>query len=43
MTRTVRRLTATKVQNLKLPGMYPDGAGLYLQVSSEDAKSWLLR
>jgi integrase len=43
MAQTVNQLTATKLQKLKAPGMYPDGAGLYLQVTGEDAKSWLLR
>jgi integrase len=43
MAQTINRLTNTKVQKTKKPGMYPDGAGLYLQVTSEDAKSWLLR
>jgi len=40
---TVNRLTAFKVQKLNVPGMYPDGAGLYLQVTGEGAKSWVLR
>jgi integrase len=43
MPQTVNKLTATKIQKMKAPGLYPDGAGLYLQVSSETAKSWLLR
>jgi integrase len=43
MARTVNQLTATTVQKLKAPGLYPDGAGLYLQVTSKEAKSWLLR
>ena len=43
MAQTVNQLTAAKVQRLKAPGMYPDGAGLYLQVTGENAKSWLLR
>jgi integrase len=43
MAQTVNQLTATKVHKLKVPGMYPDGAGLYLQVTGENAKSWLLR
>ncbi len=43
MAQTVNRLTATKVQRFKAPGMYPDGAGLYLQVTGENSKSWLLR
>jgi integrase len=40
---TVNQLTAAKAQKLKAPGMYPDGAGLYLQVTGADAKSWVLR
>jgi integrase len=40
---TVNQLTAAQVQKLKLPGMYPDGAGLYLQVTGIGAKSWILR
>ena len=43
MARTVNQLTATKVQKVKAAGMYPDGAGLYLQVTGEGAKSWTLR
>jgi hypothetical protein len=43
MAQTVNQLTATKVQKISAPGMYPDGAGLYLQVTAEDAKSWILR
>jgi integrase len=43
MAHTVHQLTATKIQKTKAPGLYPDGAGLYLQVTSETAKSWLLR
>jgi len=31
------------VQKIKTSGMYPDGAGLYLQVTAADAKSWLFR
>ncbi len=43
MAHTVRQLTATKIQKTKVAGLYADGAGLYLQVTSETAKSWLLR
>lgn len=43
MSQTVNRLTATRVQKIKTSGMYPDGAGLYLQVTAADAKSWLFR
>lgn len=43
MVQTINQLTAIRVQKLKVPGLYPDGAGLYLQVTGENAKSWLLR
>jgi integrase len=43
MAQTVNRLTATMAQKVKAAGMYPDGAGLYLQVTAEGAKSWVLR
>ena len=43
----VGRLTALKVMKVKAPGMYADGAGLYLQVSGDGAtriaKSWIYR
>jgi integrase len=38
------RLTAKRVAKArKFPGRYPDGAGLYLQVTSPQAASWILR
>jgi integrase len=43
MAQTVNQLTANKVQKVKAPGMYADGAGLYLQVTGSAAKSWILR
>jgi integrase len=43
MARTVGKLTALKVARLAEPGMYADGAGLYLQVTGAGAKSWLYR
>jgi hypothetical protein len=39
MAQTVNQLTATKVQKVKTPGIYADGAGLYLQVTGNAAKS----
>ena len=36
-------LTAIGVRKQKTPGLYPDGNGLYLQVSKGGSKSWLLR
>jgi hypothetical protein len=38
-----RALSALKVSRLAKPGLYPDGAGLYLQVTGSDAKSWCYR
>jgi integrase len=47
MARTVGRLTALKVVRLKKPGLYADGAGLYLQITGDGkervARSWLFR
>jgi integrase len=36
-------LTAASVKNLKVPGDYLDGRGLYLQVRNVSSKSWLLK
>jgi integrase len=41
--RKVDRLTALKVSRTKTPGVYADGGGLYLQVTSETARSWIFR
>ncbi len=47
MAQFVGRLTALKVLRTKTPGMYADGAGLYLQVTGDGsahvAKSWIFR
>jgi integrase len=43
MARTIHRLTAAKVANLKDKGLYPDGGGLYLRVTSTASKSWIYR
>jgi integrase len=43
MARTVGKLTALKVARDLPPGMYADGAGLYLQVAGAGAKSWIYR
>ena len=47
MAQFVGRLTALKVLKTKKPGMYADGAGLYLQVTGDGgahiAKSWIYR
>jgi hypothetical protein len=39
----INRLTPLGIKAKKTPGYYPDGAGLYLQVSSTGSKSWVLR
>jgi integrase len=48
MARSVERLTAIKVERFKSaqdpkPGMYADGGGLYLRVTPEGARNWVLR
>jgi len=43
MARAIGRLTALKVEKAKEPGMYADGAGLYLRVTPEGARNWVLR
>jgi len=37
------KLTAVAVRNMKNPGLYGDGLGLYLQVSQWETKSWVFR
>src|SRR5690349_7086400 len=41
--RMVGKLTAFDVTRAKKPGMYADGLGLYLQVGSGNARSWIFR
>lgn len=43
MARTTSRLTALKVEKTTAPGMYADGGGLYLRVTPEGTKNWVLR
>src|SRR5262249_42405942 len=43
MARTFHRLTARVVATASKPGMYADGAGLYLRVARAGGKSWVLR
>lgn len=43
MAKTINRLSATKVSKTKEPGWYPDGLGLYLQVSKSGSKSFVYR
>ena len=43
MARGEKLLTAMKARNLKEPGRYGDGGGLYLVVSPSGSKKWVLR
>jgi len=43
MARPIGWLTALKVDKAKKPGMYADGGGLYLRVTPEGTKNWVLR
>jgi integrase len=43
MARQIERLSALAVSRAKQPGMYADGRGLYLQVTSSGAQSWVYR
>jgi integrase len=43
MARAIGRLTALKVEKAKKPGMYADGGGLYLRVTPQGTRSWVLR
>jgi integrase len=41
--RKVNRLSSKQCDAYKAPGMYPDGGGLYLQLSKAGGKSWVFR
>jgi hypothetical protein len=43
MARAVGRLSSLAVGRLKDPGLYPDGGGLYFQISPPGGRSWLFR
>ena len=43
MAKVVKRLTDLKVKRLTKSGSFPDGGGLYLQVSKTGSKSWFFR
>jgi integrase len=43
MARAMAPLTALKVEKVRKPGMYADGGGLYLRVTPEGTKNWVLR
>jgi hypothetical protein len=43
MARGVGKLSAAKVRTVTKPGIYGDGAGLWLNVGPTGGKSWLFR
>ncbi|WP_199170550.1 site-specific integrase [Caulobacter sp. FWC2] len=43
MARIYERLTAMTVRQLQGAGRYPDGGGLYLQITPSGGKSWIFR
>jgi integrase len=43
MAREIGRLTALKADKVREPGMYADGGGLYLRVTTDGTKNWVLR
>ncbi len=43
MARQLNRLTALQVTKLSKTGLYGDGGGLTLQITSAGVKSWLFR
>jgi hypothetical protein len=43
MSYTINKLSAIKVCTVTRPGMYGDGAGLWLQVSKTGSKGWIFR
>src|SRR5215472_18979378 len=43
MARAFNRLREITVKRATKPGLYPDGAGLYLRVGPTGAKAWVFR
>jgi integrase len=41
--RTIGRRTALRIEKAKEPGMYADGGGLYLRITPDGTKNWVLR
>ena len=42
MPRLIERLSKSDIKKARAPGLYPDGNGLYLQVTKRGTKSWVL-
>jgi hypothetical protein len=43
MARVINKLSSKRVSTAKRPGMYGDGAGLFLNIGPTGAKSWIFR
>jgi integrase len=43
MARGIHKLDATQVAQIKAPGLYNDGGGLYLQITPQGSRSWIFR
>ena len=43
MVQKIQRLTALAVSRMNKPGLYADGAGLYLRVGRNGSKRWAFR
>ena len=43
MAKIISKLSALAVASAKMPGLYGDGGGLYLQVSANGSKSWIFK
>jgi hypothetical protein len=43
LARELGRLSAVALKKMVTPGLYPDGGGLYLQVTKGGARTWVYR
>src|ERR1041384_560973 len=43
MARTINKLSPRRIVTLQTPGMYGDGAGLFLNIGPTGSKSWIFR
>jgi hypothetical protein len=43
MSKEIERLSALAVTRMNKPGLYADGAGLYLRISRGGSKAWAFR
>jgi hypothetical protein len=43
MARTIHRLSATEVKNLRTPGYHADGGNLYFRIAEGGTRGWMFR